>query len=109
MDLDWYRSIGYRLSLKEKAVTSYDGPYSVILVKRAGGGRVIQTLETGFDGSYDDCQAAVEEHSCPVGYEPVIKYMGSYDDPPGSPPYLANQKDWLIGEHGTLERPFGPL
>lgn len=88
-------------------MTGYDGPYSVILV-RGEGGRV-QTLETDFYGSYDYCQAAIKEYSCPVGYEPVIKYMGSYDDPPGSPPYLANQKGWLIGEHGTLERPFGPL
>lgn len=84
-------------------MVSYDGGlYSVILVKKEGGR--VQTLETEFYGSYDYCQAAIEEYSCPVGYEPVIKYMGSYDEPP----YLAN-KGWLIGEHGTPERPFGSL
>ena len=34
-------------------MTGYDGPYSVILVKRGEGGRVTQTLETGFEGDYD--------------------------------------------------------
>lgn len=90
-------------------MTGYDGPYSVILVKRGEGGGVVETLETGFYGSYDYCQSAIEEYSCPAGYEPVIKYLGSYDDFPGSSPYLANRKDWLIGEHGTLGRPFGSL
>lgn len=90
-------------------MVSYDGGlYSVILVKKSEGGRV-QTLETGFDGSYGYCQSVMEEYLPPDGYEAVVKYMGSYDDPPGSPPYLANQKGWLIGEHGTLERPFGSL
>ena len=90
-------------------MASYSGPYSVILVKRDGDGRVDQTLETGFYGSYDYCQSAIEEYSCPAGYEPVIKYLGSYDDLPGSSPYLANRKGWLIGEHGTLGQPFGSL
>ena len=90
-------------------MTGYDGLYSVILVKRGEGGGVVETLETGFYGSYDYCQSAIEEYSCPAGYEPVIKYLGSYDDFPGSSPYLADQKDWLIGEHGTLGRPFGSL
>lgn len=90
-------------------MTGYDGLYSVILVKRGEGGRVTQTLETGFDGSYGYCQSVMEEYLSPDGYEAVIKYMGSYDDSPGSPPYLADQKDWLIGEHGTLGRPFGSL
>jgi len=88
-------------------MASYSGPYAVILVRRNGGGRVDQTLETGFYGSYDYCQSAIEEYSCPAGYEPVIKYLGSYDEP--SSFYPTAQRGWLIGEHGTLGRPFGSL
>ena len=90
-------------------MTGYDGPYSVILVKRGEGGRVTQTLETGFEGDYDYCLSVIEEYLSPEGYEPVVKFIGSYDDFPGSSPYLANRKGWLIGEHGTLGQPFGSL
>ena len=90
-------------------MTGYDGPYSVILVKRGEGGRVTQTLETGFEGDYDYCLSVIEEYLSPEGYEPVVKFIGSYDDFPGSSPYRANRKGWLIGEHGTLGQPFGSL
>ena len=89
-------------------MTGYDGPYSVILVKRDGDGRVNQTLETGFEGDYDYCLSVVEEYLSPEGYEPIVKFIGSYDDESGSFP-STTQRGWLIGDHGTLGRPFGSL
>ena len=90
-------------------MASYSGQYAVILVKRNGDGRIDQTLETGFEGDYDYCRSATKEYLPPDGYEVEVKFTGSYDDFPGSSPYLANRKGWLIGEHGTLGRPFGSL
>lgn len=89
-------------------MASYSGQYSVILVKRDGDGRVDQTLETGFEGDYDYCLSVVEEYLSPEGYEPVVKFIGSYDDESDSF-FSASQRGWLIGEHGTLGRPFGSL
>lgn len=88
-------------------MASYSGQYSVILVKRDGDGRVDQTLETGFEGDYDYCRSATKEYLPPDGYEVEVKFTGSYDEP--SSFYPTSQRDWLIGEHGTLGRPFGSL
>ena len=88
-------------------MTGYDGPYSVILVKRDGDGRVNQTLETGFEGDYDYCRSATKEYLPPDGYEVEVKFTGSYDEPNSFP--STSQRGWHIGDHGTLERPFGSL
>lgn len=88
-------------------MASYSGQYAVILVKRNGDGRIDQTLETGFEGDYEYCLSAVEEYLSPEGYEPVVKFIGSYDESGSFP--STTQRGWLIGEHGTLGRPFGSL
>ena len=89
-------------------MASYSGQYAVILVKRNGDGRIDQTLETGFEGDYDYCRSATKEYLPPDGYEVEVKFTGSYDDESDSF-FSASQRGWLIGEHGTLGRPFGSL
>ena len=88
-------------------MASYSGQYAVILVKRNGDGRIDQTLETGFEGDYDYCRSVTKEYLPPDGYEVEVKFTGSYDEPNSFP--STSQRGWLIGEHGTLGRPFGSL